>query len=204
MITIVDYGSGNLRSVEKAFNRIHVPAKVSSSPDDIMSATKLLLPGVGHFKKGMDNLHKSGLIEPLNEAVLKNKTPILGICLGMQLMTSFSEEGDCDGLNWVPAVTKQFKGQIPAGMKIPHMGWNSIKDNFNSPLLSADRNVEDLFYFVHSYYVESTSEELETITTQYGREIVSGFRKDNVFGVQFHPEKSHEPGLRLLEFFSAI
>lgn len=204
MITIIDYGSGNLRSVEKAFNRIRVPVKISSKPEEILQASKLILPGVGHFRKGMDNLAKSGLIEALNQAVLELEIPILGICLGMQLMTSFSEEGDTDGLNWIPAKTKEFKGAIHGDLKIPHMGWNGIEKNGIPELLDKESSDSDLFYFVHSYYVESESDELETLITNYGREIVSGFKMKNIYGVQFHPEKSHEPGLKLLESFSSL
>ncbi len=202
MITIVNYNMGNIRSVEKAFQRIAVPVKVSSSNQEILEAEKLLLPGVGHFTQGMMNLTSMNLIETLSEAVLVKKTPILGICLGMQLMTQFSEEGNVDGLNWVKASTKKFCFNDNS-LKIPHMGWNTLTIKNNETIL---KNIEtqDLFYFVHSYFVECEHENNILSYTSYGKEFVSAFQKDHIFGCQFHPEKSYESGLNILKNFATL
>jgi glutamine amidotransferase len=147
MVLIIDYGMGNLRSVQKAFERIKVPVKVSSNTADILSADKLVLPGVGNFEKGMNNLRERNIFEALNEAVLIKKKPILGICLGMQLMTEFSEEGNCDGLGWINARTQKFVFQSD-GLKIPHMGWNNLfTNNFDSICKGVEPDY--FFYFVH-------------------------------------------------------
>lgn len=202
MITIINYNMGNIRSVEKAFQRIAVPVKVSSSNQEILEAEKLLLPGVGHFTQGMMNLTNMNLIETLSEAVLVKKTPILGICLGMQLMTQFSEEGNVAGLNWLKASTKKFSFNDNS-LKIPHMGWNTLTIKNNETIL---KNIEtqDLFYFVHSYFVECEHENNILSYTSYGKKIVSAFQKDHIFGCQFHPEKSYESGLNILKNFATL
>ncbi len=198
MITIINYGMGNLHSVLKAFRRIGVEAIVSSKVEDIKNAERLVLPGVGNFKRGMENLHKLNLIKLLNKKVLEEKTPILGVCLGMELFTKFSEEGNAVGFGWFNA--KTIKLNLDKKLKIPHMGWNSIEVKKSSPLF---RNIEKYshFYFVHSYYVNCKNEKDILATTIYGKEFVSAMNKDNIFGVQFHPEKSHEQGLQILKNF---
>ena len=200
MIVIIDYGMGNLRSVQKAFERIKVSIKVSSSIDDILNADKLILPGVGHFERGMQNLRERGIYKALNEAVLEMKKPILGICLGMQLMTEFSEEGNCSGFGWINAKTKKFS--FPTGrIKIPHMGWNNLSINKTDSLFKAI-TVDDYFYFVHSYFVSCTDYNEVLTETIYGNKFVSSFKKENIFGCQFHPEKSHDAGLLVLKNFA--
>lgn len=197
MLVIVDYGMGNLRSVEKAFKRIHANPIVSSNPDDIRQATKLVLPGVGFFKAGMDNLRQLNLIEVLNQKVGVEKTPILGICLGMQLFTSHSEEGNVSGLNWIEANTVAFNLQK---YKVPHMGWNTVKPSQNHKLFDGV-DLEDAYYFVHSYFVHCQKSENILCETEYEIDFHSCIVKDNIMGVQFHPEKSHEAGLKLLANF---
>jgi glutamine amidotransferase len=197
MLVIVDYGMGNLRSVEKAFKRINANPIVSSRIEDIEKATKLVLPGVGFFKSGMDRLNELGLVEVLTKKVVEEKTPILGICLGMQLFTSYSDEGDSNGLNWIKAETKSFQLE---NLKVPHMGWNTLEFDSESPLFKGIEK-EDAFYFVHSYYVSAENSENALCKTDYGINFDSGICQDNILGVQFHPEKSHSTGLKLLTNF---
>lgn len=200
MICIIDYGMGNLRSVEKAFLRLNASIILSSSSADIKKAQKLVLPGVGHFAKGMQHLKKMGLIEILNEEVQYHQKPILGICLGMQLMTEYSEEGQCEGLGWIKGTTRRFP---PSSLKIPHMGWNNITVMQPHPLFQGISSI-DRFYFVHSYYVSCASERNVLCLTEYGILFHSGIINQHIMGVQFHPEKSHQSGLRLLHNFIRI
>jgi len=202
MILIIDYGMGNLRSVQKAFERIRVTAKISSNINDLLNAEKLLLPGVGHFESGIYNLQKRGLFDALNETVLGRKIPILGICLGMQLMTDFSEEGNVEGFGWIKAKTRKFAFETN-GLKIPHMGWNKLSIKNNDALYRGIDH-DNFFYFVHSYFVtcENTNDILAE--TNYGNSFVSLFKKENIYGCQFHPEKSHDAGLQVLKNFALL
>lgn len=202
MTIIVDYNMGNLRSVQKSFERINVDAKISDNPDDIISAEKLILPGVGHFSQGMKNLTAKGLISPLNKAVLEKKTPILGICLGMQLMTKFSEEGNLKGLSWIDADVKKISIEN-TNLRIPHMGWNSI-DVLKSNSILNNISQNNLLYFVHSYYVKCDNLDNVLATTEYGIPFVSSFQNQNIFGCQFHPEKSYDDGLTILNNFNLL
>lgn len=202
MIVIIDYGMGNLRSVQKAFERIRLPAAISSNVNDIKTAEKLVLPGVGHFERGIGNLKDRGLFELLNEQVQDKKKPILGICLGMQLMTEFSEEGNCNGFGWLKAKTQKFSFKSN-GLKIPHMGWNNLFIR-NNDTIYRDTTLENFFYFVHSYYVFCENESDILAETEYGIKFVSSFQKKNIFGCQFHPEKSHDSGLQILKSFAEI
>lgn len=202
MIAIINYGMGNLRSVEKAFNRIKINALITDDWNEIEKASHLILPGVGHFKTAMDKLKKYDWLDKLNETVTVKKKPILGICLGMQLMTNFSEEGYASGLGWIDAETFKFSVDLNSRLRIPHMGWNNLNIMKNSALEIA--NKDDSFYFVHSYYVRCKNKNEILATTNYDNEFVSAFQKENIIGVQFHPEKSHNAGLRLLKSFSEI
>lgn len=199
MIVIIDYGMGNLRSVKKAFDRIQVESIISTSVNDIENATKLILPGVGHFKNGMENINSKGLMQVLNKRVILEKTPILGICLGMQLFTKSSEEGNVQGFNWIDAQTIKFKA-LNERLKIPHMGWNTL-NVINKKAVLDEINDQDPFYFVHSYYVQCNNPSDVISTTDYGSEFVSSVQKDNITGMQFHPEKSHSAGLKILSNF---
>lgn len=204
MIAIIDYGMGNLRSVVKAFQRINVNVAVTSDAQEIEKASAIVLPGVGHFAKGMEQLLKLHLMEIICEHVAVKKKKILGICLGMQLLTNRSEEGNAKGLCLIDAETKHFKNILTSGdLKIPHMGWNNLKIK-NETDFSAGISEEDFFYFVHSYYVECKNMEDIIFSTEYGSEFHSGFRHENIYGLQFHPEKSYDPGLKLLSNFSKI
>jgi glutamine amidotransferase len=200
MITIVDYGMGNLRSVQKAFERIRVPAKISSDVSAVLNAEKLVLPGVGHFERGINNLKEKGLLSALNEVVREKKKPVLGICLGMQLMTEYSEEGDCEGFGWIKAKTSRFTFDSN-GLKIPHMGWNNLSIK-NSDSIFNGITQDNFFYFVHSYFISCNDKTDILAESSYGNNFVSSFQKENIFGCQFHPEKSHDSGLLVLKNFS--
>lgn len=202
MVVIVDYGLGNLRSVLNKFRKINVPAKISESLSDIETASKLILPGVGHFAKGMIKLKELGLDNILSKKVLTDKTPILGICLGMQLFMDFSEEGNAEGLKWVKGNVVKFKHQNNK-MKIPHMGWNTIIIKKQNPLFNSIIS-DSMYYFVHSYYVDCLQKDDVLATTTYEFEFTSMLQKGNIFGTQFHPEKSHVDGLELIKQFTLL
>ena len=191
---------GNLRSVEKAFKRLEVNVEVTNDPQKIQQASKLVLPGVGHFKSGMENLEKLNLLEILHKKVLDEKTPILGICLGMQLFTKHSEEGDAKGLNWIDAETKKFNFDKNSSFKVPHIGWNTVKLQSDCPLFQGT-NSNDSYYFVHSYFVQCNEDKNLGGITDYGHSFDSCIYHENIIGVQFHPEKSHDAGIQLLKNF---
>lgn len=204
-IHIVDYGMGNIFSVQKKLLQENITVTVSSEPQDISQADKIILLGVGHFNKAMDNLIDLNLIEPLNEFALIQKKPILGICLGMQLMAISSEEGNGKnhGLGWVDASVKKFQTDDFKRFKIPHMGWNTINSLKKSALMK-NISFEDEFYFVHSFFMEPNDPNLVLNETIYIEKFCSGIEKENIFGVQYHPEKSHDAGQTLLKNFIAI
>ena len=200
MIVIVDYKMGNLGSVSNIIKKIGHTSIISSDIATIANASKIILPGVGSFEKAMNNLNELGLIDILNEKVVQQQTPTLGICLGMQLMTNFSEEGNVKGLGWVNAKTVKFELSNFPELKIPHMGWNEVnfpQDHF----LCENYHEKPRFYFVHSYHVECEKEENKLMTTKHGIEFTSAIVKGNITGVQFHPEKSHKFGMTLFKNF---
>jgi len=202
MIVIVDYGLGNLGSMANMLKKIGTEVAVSSDPSIIGTAHKLILPGVGTFDEGMKNLQpSSGLVKVLNKRVLEDKIPVLGVCLGMQLLGKRSEEGQLPGLGWLDAKTIRFKFQdANANLKIPHMGWNQLTV-CQTHLLFAGLEEVNRFYFVHSYHVVCANPNNILSTTSYGLDFTSAIVKDNIMGVQFHPEKSHKFGMRLLKNF---
>jgi len=191
---------GNLHSVHYKLGKLCQDVIVSSAKEDILSASKIILPGVGHFAAGMKNIIERDLKAALDYKALEKKVPILGICLGMQLLTKHSEEGDVEGLGWIAAKTKLFDKQKLNGLKIPHMGWNTLQKNGDNAIMT-DVNEEDMFYFVHSYFVECEQKENVLCSTEYGIKFHSGISKGNIFGFQFHPEKSHDSGIKLLKNF---
>lgn len=204
MISIINYGLGNLGSILNMFKKLGIQAQLVDQPEQILNSTKLLLPGVGSFDAGMQNLNNSGMISALNEKVLNQKTPILGICLGMQLLTKGSEEGKLPGLGWIDAYTYKFDfGSNPEKLKIPHMGWNFITPNKQHKLVS-NLPENPRYYFVHSYYVKCNSPEDELVVCHYGIDYTCGVERNNIMGVQFHPEKSHKYGFQLLKNFSEL
>lgn len=201
MIVIIDNGIGNLQSVQQAFDKIGVHAVISSNPKDLLIAKKIVLPGVGSFARGMDNLKHNGLLQVLNRKVHEEGTPFLGICLGLQMLTNRSDEGETDGLGWIDAETKRFHFDDPGNQyRIPHIGWNDLSIKIENHLLNG-LPTESCFYFAHSYYVTCHDESAILATTQYGCEFVSVIQKGHIFGTQFHPEKSQANGLTVLRNF---
>ncbi len=200
MITVLDLGIGNIGSIVNIINYIGEDCNVATHYRDIEKADKLILPGVGSFDSGMNALIEKSFLDPLNEFVLIKKYPILGICLGMQMMCSRSEEGDISGLNWIDAEVIKFSNKK---LPIPHMGWNTLminkkKVNFFKTLPT------DRFYFVHSYFVDCHEPKDILYETSYENKFVSAFMKENIIGVQFHPEKSHIYGMNFFKIFSKL
>lgn len=205
MITIVDYGMGNLGSIKNMFKYIGVETTIESDVDKIKNASKILLPGVGSFDTAMKKINESDLKEVLNEKALKEQVPVLGICLGMQLLTKSSEEGSISGLGWIDAKTMSFKDRIDKKYRIPHMGWNLVNKSNDSLLTKDFDNFDEvIFYFVHSYFVKVEDEKNSILKTNYGVEFDCAIQKENIFGAQFHPEKSHKFGMKLFENFARI
>lgn len=200
MIAIIDYGMGNLGSIANMLRKIGHKAVVSDNPDIIAQASKLILPGVGAFNNGICQISRLNLLHVLNNKVIDEKTPILGICLGMQLMCKKSEEGTVPGLSWIDAEVVRFKNYTnEERFRIPHIGWNNIDVKTKSNLFL---NIENpRFYFVHSYHIFSENKNLLINTTNYYYDFASSFESENILGVQFHPEKSHVYGMKLLKNF---
>ena len=203
MVVIIDYGVGNLGSIQNMLKKIGSNVKITNDAEEIKSASKIILPGVGNFDYGMKNLESNNLIEILNEVVFNKKTPILGICLGAQLMTKSSEEGERNGLSWFDAEVVKFNFEKETNLKVPHMGWDTVNVKRNN-LLTEDLFIDSKFYFVHSYYIKSSMNDDIMFTTNYGNEFVSGLNRDNIYAVQFHPEKSHKYGMKLMQNFVNI
>ncbi|HXI13976.1 MAG TPA: imidazole glycerol phosphate synthase subunit HisH [Thermoanaerobaculia bacterium] len=201
-IVIIDYGMGNVGSIRNMLRKCGVTAQISGDPGEIERATKLILPGVGAFDQGMHRLRQYGLVTLLDRKVREEKTPLLGICLGMHLLARSSEEGREAGLGWFDAEVVRFRfGEQPGvGLKVPHMGWNTVRPQASdgvTGLVSGAR-----FYFVHSYYVVCHNNDDVIARTTYGFSFASAMRRDNVIGVQFHPEKSHRFGMAFLSEFA--
>jgi imidazole glycerol-phosphate synthase subunit HisH len=202
MIHIVHYGLGNVGSIRNMLHRLGFEAKLVSEPAEIRSAKKLILPGVGSFDRGMEELHRRGLVDALNEKVLEERVPVLGVCLGMQLFSKGSEEGDRPGLGWIDAETVRLKvPEDDPSLRLPHMGWNSITVERPTPLL------EDLpdgkrFYFVHTYHVSCRNPDSVAAHSRYGTDFTCAVSQGNIYGTQFHPEKSHRFGMKVLSNFA--
>lgn len=203
MITIVNYGMGNLGSIFNMLKRIGVSSTVTSDLNEIAKAKKIVLPGVGHFDRAMERLNETGLRGLLDQKALEEKVPVLGICLGMQILTKGSDEGRLPGLGWIPAATVRFSFASRPRLKIPHMGWNLVTRSTVSPLTEGFEN-ECRFYFVHSYHAKVENERHSMLKTEYGYPFDSAIQNANIFGVQFHPEKSHRFGMRLLKNFAGL
>jgi glutamine amidotransferase len=201
MVTIVNFGMGNLGSIHNMLTRLGFDVKITSDINEIKNAEKLILPGVGAFDQAMANLHNQELVPILNYLVLEKRIPILGICLGMQLLAQRSEEGKLEGLGWIDAEVIRFRFDPAQNLRIPHIGWNTLTVKQESCLFKKVYE-ESRFYFVHSYYVNCNSEDTVLTTTNYGFDFTSAVMQGNIYGVQFHPEKSHKFGMLLLKNFA--
>lgn len=204
MITIVNYGSGNIRAITNIYDKINVEYKVVSTPDELLDAQKLILPGVGAFDETMKMLNSSGLRAALDTLVLTKKIPVLGICVGMQILGLSSDEGSLEGLGWINGTVKKFDvTKLKVLPKIPHLGWNSVALKKSSTLFD-HVDLDNGFYFIHSFYFECNDAKDILTETFYGESFASSVNKENIFGVQFHPEKSHHNGVELLRNFANL
>jgi glutamine amidotransferase len=201
VIAIIDYGMGNLGSIRNMLRRIGVASTITGDADEIASAPKILLPGVGRFDAAMREIEARGLREVLERKALHERVPTLGICLGMQLITRGSEEGNCAGLGWVEGEALRFPPD--AGLKVPHMGWNEVTATRDSALTTGLSDGAR-FYFVHSYYVTMDRPDDSVLTAEYGVTFTAGIEAGNIYGAQFHPEKSHKFGMQLLTNFAGL
>ena len=204
MITLVDYGVGNIKSFVNVYNRLNIPIKIAKNSLDLNDAQKIILPGVGHFDHAMSELNKSGMREKLDELVLVKKTPVIGICVGMQMMGNYSEEGTSEGLKWIDASVKKLDDtKINQITRLPHMGWNDVYP-IKPHILFEGLEKDALFYFLHSYYFECNNKSNILAKTEYGDSFTCAVFNENIYGIQFHPEKSHNYGEILLNNFSKI
>lgn len=201
MITLIDYGSGNIHAIANIYKRLNIPFNMSFNPDELFKAEKLILPGVGDFDETMKLFEKNGVKEALNEAVVHKKTPILGVCVGMQIMGNSSEEGELNGFGWIKGKVRLISTEnLTQKPHLPHLGWNTVRFNPESLLFKGVES-ELGFYFLHSYYFDCENSADVYATTVYGDEFASAINHKNVFGVQFHPEKSHKNGIRIFKNF---
>jgi glutamine amidotransferase len=204
MITIIDYGVGNINAFVNVYKRLNVLTKIAKTAADLEDCQKIILPGVGHFDHAMSELVKSGMRERLDELVLVKKVPIIGICVGMQMMGNSSDEGKQEGLRWIDASIKKFdETQIQQVTRLPHMGWNDVHPVMSNPLFEGLEKGA-LFYFLHSYYFECNNKADILATSEYGGEFTCAAHHENVYGIQFHPEKSHHYGETLLHNFAKL
>ena len=204
MIGVVDYGMGNIKAFSNIYKQLDIPHKIIFSEEHFKDVEKIILPGVGAFDHAMMRLGKSGLLETLNDLVLNKKKPVLGICVGMQMMAKYSEEGTLSGLGWIEATVNKFnKEELGDNKPLPHMGWNSVNHIEGNPLFK-DIKSNSRFYFLHSYYFKPLSKEYSVASAEYGDKFTCATSLDNIFGVQFHPEKSHHNGMQLLKNFSNL
>ncbi|MGY2196681.1 MULTISPECIES: imidazole glycerol phosphate synthase subunit HisH [Pseudomonas] len=201
-ISVIDYGCGNLASVVNMIQHVGAEAQIIRSPEQLADAGKLILPGVGAFDHCMGNLRDAGWVDPLKQAVFEHYVPIMGICLGMQLLTRGSEEGQLPGLGWIDATARRFRPE-GAVLKVPHMGWNEVHQVRADILLPPSENPRR-FYFVHSYRVECSDPADVLLQCEYGETFVAAFRRANIWGFQFHPEKSHRFGMELFRHFLEV
>lgn len=204
MITIIDYGSGNIRAIGNIYDRLKINYKIAKIPEDVRGAEKLFLPGVGAFDETISMLDKTGFREVLDKEVLINKVPIIGICVGMQILAESSEEGSLNGLGYIKGKVKKLDASLlNQKPKLPHMGWNSI-EIFRKNKLLENIDTHFGFYFLHTYYFECENNDDILTTTYYGKKFASSINHDNVYGIQFHPEKSHQNGITLLHNFAKL
>lgn len=204
MIKIVDYGSGNIQAILNIYKRLNIECSTAKSASELELATKLILPGVGAFDKTMRQLFESGLRDKLDELVLVKKMPVLGICVGMQILANSSDEGELTGLGWIAGQVRKFDAStFTQKPYVPHMGWNNAKPVIDHPLFK-NINEDQGFYFLHSYYFECKNPSNVLSTTEYGHQFASAVYSNNILGAQFHPEKSHQNGIQLLKNYAEM
>lgn len=204
MITLIDYGVGNIFAFQNVYKRLDIPTKIAKTAADLKSASKLILPGVGAFDYAMKQLNASGMRQVLDEMVMELKIPIIGICVGMQMMGNKSEEGNAEGLKWIDAdIIKFNESLIQQRTKLPHMGWNDVSPTKAHPLFKGLEQ-DSIFYFLHSYYFNCKNKEDVIAISDYGISFASAVNSNNVYGIQFHPEKSHQFGEKLLNNFAQL
>lgn len=204
MITIIDYGSGNIKAIANIYEKLKVPYSIASSPEQVIGSKKIFLPGVGAFDETISKLDSTGFRKVLDKEVLENNVPIMGICVGMQILADSSEEGTCKGLGYIKGKVRKINSNlILQKPKLPHLGWNSIEVLKNNELL---KDIDPVFgfYFLHTYYFECEDQNNILATTNYGATFASAVYRENVFGIQFHPEKSHHNGVKLLYNFANL
>jgi len=204
MITIINYGLGNIRAFISLYERLNIPVLVANSADDLKGASKIILPGVGAFDYAMSKLNHSGMRDDIAKLVLDQQLPILGICVGMQMLAHASDEGKLAGLGWIDGRVRRFDtGVLDSKLVLPHMGWNTIHPDNDNPLFANISN-EAQFYFLHAYYIQCKNQSDIIATTDYGIQFSSAVSDKNIYGVQFHPEKSHQWGIQLLKNFAEL
>ena len=204
MITLIDYGVGNIFAFQNVYKRLNIPTKIAKTQQDLLNASKLILPGVGSFDYAMGQLNSSGMREKLDELVLEKRVPVIGICVGMQMMGNRSDEGKLDGLKWIDSEILKFdENLIQQRTKLPHMGWNDVAPAKNHPLFIGLEN-EAIFYFLHSFYFKCNNPSDSVAISDYGITFSSAVNHKNIYGIQFHPEKSHQYGEKLLHNFAKL
>ncbi len=204
MITIIDYGLGNVLAFVNVYHRFNIPIAVAKSASDLVNATKLILPGVGSFDHAMKQLDQSGMRQTVEQLVLVSAMPVLGICVGMQMLAKFSDEGDLPGLGWIDGQVKKFDlAAMPRGNYLPHMGWNDVNPLADAGLFKGMKK-DAKFYFLHSFFFDCHQQSNVLAVTDYGGQFSCAVKRDNVYGVQFHPEKSHHFGSQLLKNFAEV
>jgi len=204
MITIIDYGLGNVQAFVNVYNRLDIPVNVANTSDDLVGTSKIILPGVGSFDRAMQQFNASGMRKLIEQLIFEDGIPILGVCVGMQMLANSSEEGKLPGLGWVDGKVKKFDvASMLQTQYLPHMGWNNVISEKEDELFRFMKK-EKRFYFLHSYYFDCLQESNAIGVTDYGFQFTSAIKKNNIFGVQFHPEKSHHFGEQLLKNYSEI
>jgi glutamine amidotransferase len=204
MITIIDYGVGNISAFQNVYKRLDIPTKIAKKSKDLDDAEKLILPGVGSFDYAMSQLYASGMRDKLDELVIQVKVPVIGICVGMQMMGNRSDEGKLEGLKWIDSEILKFdENLIQQRTKLPHMGWNDVTPINNHPLFKGLEK-DAIFYFLHSFYFKCNNPTDSIAFSEYGISFSSAVNRDNIYGIQFHPEKSHQYGEKLLHNFANL
>lgn len=204
MIAIIDYGVGNINAFVNIYKKLGVNVKIAQTAGELEGATRLILPGVGHFDYAMERFAASGMMDTASDLVLNKKLPVIGICVGMQMLAASSDEGRLPGLGWIDATVKKFDAStLKHTTRLPHMGWNDIRSEQSNPLL-VNLETAARFYFLHSYYFDCAKQADSIAVSDYGTQFTCAVNHENIYGVQFHPEKSHHFGIQLLKNFSNV